>query len=273
MGSSVADVPIAPGADFSRVPDGYLLTTRTFNVDEPVQWPEHVHVEHELLWSDGGMAQLEAGGRLWAILPSLAVWVPSGTVHTASAQRGARVRATYFVGRAQDGYVMPHGVTAVAMTDALRALLEHNLRGDVDEDARMRLQRVILDLVLPAPQEPFNLVMPRSPHLHMVASAILDDPGDARTTADWAYECGLHARTLARQFEAETGTTFTQWRILARLQWSVPELALGRSVVSVARAVGYRNPSTFIDHFRTVTGRTPAEYVRRALDSTDASTA
>lgn len=261
---TVADVASAPGPveQLSRVPAGYLLTTRTFDVEESVRWPEHAHIEHELLWSDAGMARVEAEGRLWAIPPSLAVWVPAGTVHAASAQRGARVRATYFVATAQDEHVLPRVVTAVAMTEALRALLGHNLDGDVDEGARIRLQRVILDLVLPAPRETFDLVMPRSPHLLMVADAILDDPADARTTADWAYECGLHARTLARQFEAETGITLTQWRILARLQWSVRELVQGRSVVSVARAVGYRNPSTFIDHFRTVTGQTPAEYVR-----------
>lgn len=253
-----------------RVPAGYLLTTFTFDVDEPIQWPEHAHDEHELLWSDGGMARMHAGGRVWAIPPSLAVWVPAGVVHTASAERGARVRATYFVDTPQNGIAMPAGVIGVAMTEPLRVLLAHNLQGDLDDAARLRLQRVILDLLVPAPQESFDLVMPHSRHLHMVASAILDDPASSRTTADWAYECGLHARTLARQFEAETGISLTQWRIHARLQLSIRELTLGRSVVSVSRMVGYRNPSTYIDHFRALTGHTPAEYVRGVRTSSAA---
>lgn len=248
--------------DPPRVPQGYLLTTFEYDVDDPVVWPEHVHDEHELLWSAGGMARLEAEGRVWAIPPALAVWVPSRVAHQASAERGARVRATYFLGGGPHTEAMPGIVTGVAMTEPLRVLLDHNLQGTLDEAARRRLQRVILDLLVPAPRESFELVMPRSPHLHMVASAILADPGDKRTTADWAYECGLHGRTLARQFEAETGLSFTQWRILARLQLAIRELTHGRSIVSVARRVGYRNPSTFIDHFRSLTGQTPAEYVR-----------
>lgn len=246
-----------------RVPAGFLLTTFEYDTDEPVVWPEHVHDEHELLWSAGGMARLEADGRVWAIPPALAVWVPSRVAHRASAERGARVRATYFTEGGPNTAAMPGIVTGVAMTEPLRVLLEHNVQGVLDEDARLRLQRVILDLLVPAPRESFDLVMPRSPHLHMVGSAILADPADNRTTADWAYECGLHGRTLARQFEAETGLTLTQWRILARLQLAIRELTHGRSIVVVARRVGYRNPSTFIDHFRSLTGQTPAEYVRR----------
>lgn len=251
-----------PESDPARVPSGYLLTTFEYDVDEPVVWPEHVHDEHELLWSAGGMARLEAEGRVWAIPPALGVWVPSRVVHRASAERGARVRATYFAHGGPHTAAMPAAVTGVAMTDPLRVLLDHNLQGALDADARRRLQRVILDLLVPAPRESFALVMPRSAHLHMVASAILADPADKRTTADWAYECGLHGRTLARQFEAETGISFTQWRILARLQLAIRELTHGRPIVSVSRAVGYRNPSTFIDHFRALTGQTPAEYVR-----------
>lgn len=246
----------------SRVPAGYLLTTFEYDTDEPVVWPEHVHDEHELLWSAGGMARLEAEGRVWAIPPALAVWVPSRIAHRASAERGARVRATYFTEGGPNTPAMPGIVTGVAMTEPLRVLLEHNVQGVLDEDARRRLQRVILDLLVPAPRESFELVMPRSRHLHMVASAILADPADKRSTADWAYECGLHGRTLARQFEAETGLSFTQWRILARLQLAIRELTHGRSTVAVARLVGYRNPSTFIDHFRSLTGQTPAEYAR-----------
>lgn len=251
-----------PEADRRRVPPGYLLTTFEYDVDEQIVWPEHVHDEHELLWSAGGMARLEAEGRVWAIPPALAVWVPSRVAHRASAERGARVRATYLTEGGPHTAAMPAMVTGVAMTEPLRVLLDHNLQGALDEDARHRLQRVILDLLVPAPRESFELVMPRSAHLHMVASAILVDPADKRTSADWAYECGLHGRTLARQFEAETGMSFTQWRILARLQLAIRELTHGRPIVSVARMVGYRNPSTFIDHFRVLTGQTPAEYVR-----------
>lgn len=251
-----------PQLDPRRVPPGYLLTTFEFDIDEPVQWDEHAHDEHELLWSAAGMARLEAAGRVWAIPPVLAVWVPSRVRHRASAERGARVRASYFSDLGPHTAAMPDVVTGVAMTEPLRVLLEHNVQGALDQEARQRLQRVILDLLIPAPLASFELLMPRDPQLHTVASAILADPADNRTTADWAYGCGMHQRTLARRFEAETGMTFTRWRILARMQLAIRELTLRRPVVAVARRVGYRNPSTFIDHFRSLTGQTPAEFTR-----------
>ena len=251
------------GVDPRRVPEGYLLTTLAYDVETAVEWPEHAHAEHELLWSVGGMARLEAEGRVWAIPPALAVWVPSRIRHRASAEPGARVRATYFSEFGPNAAAMPEGVAGVAMTEPLRVLLEHNLQGVLGQDARRRLQRVILDLLVPAPRASFELSMPQSAHLRVVADAILSDPADDRTTADWAYRCGVHPRTLARQFESETGMTLTRWRILARMQLAIRELTQRRPVVAVARRVGYRNPSTFVSHFKEFTGQTPAQYVSR----------
>lgn len=245
-----------------RIPDGFLLTTLDYDVSEPTDWLEHQHDEAELLWSNGGMVTLEADGRVWAIPPELGVWIPARVPHRVSAEGGAEVRATYLVEVAAHLSVMPDQVTGVAVTEPLRALLRHNLQANLDSEARLRLQRVILDLLLPAPQASFDLCMPASPHLREVAEAILADPADKRTTSDWAAICGMHPRTLARQFSSETGMSFTQWRILARLQLAIRELADGGSVVRVSRALGYRNASTFIDHFRGLTGQTPAAYAR-----------
>ncbi len=245
------------------MPEGYLLTTHEFEGDRRLEWRTHVHREHELLWCAAGMAQLEAGGRIWAIPSSLAVWIPAGVPHAASAAAGARVRATYFVDDAATISAMPRQVIGVAMTEPLRVLLLHNIQGLLDDDARLRLQRVVLDLLVPVPQGSFDLVMPRSRLLREVAAAVLADPADRRTTEEWAHRAGLHPRTLARQFRAETGVSLTQWRILARMQISLRELSHGRPVLSVARLVGYRSPSAFLDHFRSLTGQTPAEYLSR----------
>lgn len=249
----------------ASVSDGYLLSTYEFPVDEQVAWPAHRHAEHELLWCKSGMASLEADGRMWAIPPALAVWIPAGVEHAAGAAAGSTVRATYFVGDASSLVGMPRVVTGVALTDAARALLLHNLGRDLDGEARLRLQRVVLDLLVPVPQESFDVRMPRSVHLRTIAMAIVADPGDRRTTEDWARWCGLGQRTLARQFLVETGETFTQWRILVRMHCAIRELSLGASVRTVARQVGYRSPSAFLAHFRDFTGQTPTEYLAGTL--------
>lgn len=245
-----------------RIPDGFLLTTIDYDTAEPVEWYEHAHVEYELLWSNRGMVTLEVDGRVWAIPPELGVWIPASVPHRASAAGNSAVRATYFVEVASHMSAMPNVVTAVTMSEPLRVLLHHNLQADLDSEARLRLQRVILDLLRPASQASFDLNMPTSQHLRRIAQAVIADPADKRTTADWALFAGMHSRTLARQFEAETGATFTQWRILARLQVAIRELSNGHTVSRVSRSLGYRNVSTFIDHFRELTGQTPAEFAR-----------
>lgn len=248
--------------DAPRIPEGFLLTTVDYDVTADTEWSEHQHEHHELLWSVGGIAQLEAGGRVWTIPPTLGVWIPSGTPHRASAPSAAQIRATFFTSTDSNCGEMPDTVTGIAISEPLRALLVHNIQAQLTPEARLRLQRVVLDLLLPAPQASFDLNMPTSGHLRTIASTVLTAPADRRTTADWAQQIGMHERTLARQFEAETGITFTKWRILARLQIALRELASGCAVVSVSRKLGYRSPSTFIEHFREFTGQTPAEYAR-----------
>lgn len=248
--------------EIPRVPLGFLLTTLDYDVSASTDWHEHAHAQHELLWSEGGIVTLEAGGRVWAIPPALGVWIPANVPHRAATVGAAQVRATYLSHDAGVADAMPDAVTGVALSDALRVLLLHNHQAAIGEAARLRLQHVILDLLAPAPHTSFELSMPASPHLRAIAEAVLTNPADKRTTADWAQLHGMHQRTLARQFEAETGVTFTQWRIHARLQLAIRELANGAAVVSISRRLGYRNPSTFIEHFRALTGQTPTEYTR-----------
>ena len=93
-----------------------------------------------------------------------------------------------------------------------------------------------------------------------VAAALLANPADGRTLAEWGRNVGASGRTLARAFLAGTGMPFGQWRRLARLQAALPQLAAGQAVGMVARHVGYETPSAFVAAFRRETGLTPAAY-------------
>ncbi|MGO8955749.1 MAG: hypothetical protein ACLQFR_00020 [Streptosporangiaceae bacterium] len=50
-----------------------------------------------------------------------------------------------------------------------------------------------------------------------VATALLADPADGRTLAEWGRNVGATGWTLARAFLAGTGILFGQWRRLVRL--------------------------------------------------------
>lgn len=86
-----------------------------------------------------------------------------------------------------------------------------------------------------------------------------------RTTCSieaWAAASGLSSRSLARRWQAETGTTLSQWRQRLRVLLSLPRLLAGEPVLSVALSMGYDTPSAFIAVFKREMGVTPARYAK-----------
>lgn len=241
---------------------GFLLATHSFPVPGSTTWHERHHDVHELLWTASGTATLTAEGKVWTVPPSLCVWIPAGTVHSVSTTGPADVKATYVATTSPSTSPVADSTTGVWMTAPLRTMLAYNDESDMTFQARLRLQTVILDLLEPVPHHSFDIPLPRSDDLLAVARAVLRNPADRRRTDQWAHEHCLHPRALSRRFAAETGHTFTQWRILARMHLAVQRLIGGGTVVSVSRRLGYRSPSTFIDHFRSFTGQSPTQYLR-----------
>jgi AraC-like DNA-binding protein len=70
-------------------------------------------------------------------------------------------------------------------------------------------------------------------------------------------DAGVGIRTIQRTFRKEVGTDFATWRRQVRLTKAVELLASGCSVKEVAFAVGYSQPSAFVDTFRRTFGVTP----------------
>jgi AraC-like DNA-binding protein len=64
-------------------------------------------------------------------------------------------------------------------------------------------------------------------------------------------------RTIERAFRSEVGTDFATWRRQARLMKAVELLAAGSSVKQAAYAIGYRQPSAFVEMFRRTFAATP----------------
>lgn len=134
------------------------------------------------------------------------------------------------------------------------------LADGLPDEARARGESVLFDVLRPAAKAIIELPMPADDRARDIAVMLLRDPADQRSLAELARAVGSSPRTLLRLFLAETGLTFSQWRVHARLQAGISSLAEGRPVASVAGHVGYATPSAFVAAFRRVTGHTPAAY-------------
>lgn len=238
----------------------WLLTTQAITSSSHESWADGVHNEHELIFSDGGVLTVETGGRLWATPLGLGIWIPAGVTHHVTAQPGTVTYVTYF---SPSRVSVPWtGTSGIGITSLLRELLLANKSDSLDGDVRMRMQRLTVDLLAPVSSASLDVLMPTHPALRSIAEEIVRNPSDSGTSADWGRTLGVSGRTINRGFERETGSSLTQWRITVRMRRALIDIAAGRSVISVARDVGYTNSSTFIQLFRQTTGHTPAAYFR-----------
>ena len=251
------------------VPDGvrhaltgepWLLTTQSITSTSRERWADGVHDEHELIFSDSGVLTVETDGHLWVTPLGLGIWIPAGLTHHVTAEPGTVFYVTYF---SADRVTVPWtGTTGIGITTLLRELLQTNKSAELEDRVRMRMQRLIVDLLAPVHSASLDVHLPTDPALRAIAEEIVQNPADSGTSADWGSRLGVSGRTVNRGFERETGSTLTQWRITVRMRRALIDIAAGRSVVSVARDLGYTNSSTFIHLFRQTTGHTPAAYFR-----------
>jgi AraC-like DNA-binding protein len=85
-------------------------------------------------------------------------------------------------------------------------------------------------------------------------------PGRRTRAAEFGREVGAAERTLARIFVRECRMPFGTWRTQVRLRASLPSLAHGTPLETVAYRVGYSSASAFVAAFRRAVGVTPGAY-------------
>lgn len=110
------------------------------------------------------------------------------------------------------------------------------------------------------------LTLPTMPKAHgarAVAEELIRDPALDLTVQQWATRAFSSPRTLRRDFLADTGLTFEQWRLHCRLTAAVELLAAGQDVDQVAARVGFASRNGFTRAFKQQLGPTPHELSRR----------
>ncbi|MFI6938460.1 helix-turn-helix domain-containing protein [Streptomyces sp. NPDC050418] len=115
----------------------------------------------------------------------------------------------------------------------------------------------------PNPTEFAPPAMPRARGARAVAEELMRDPGLDLTVERWAARVLCSARTLRRDFLADTGLTFERWRLLCRLGAAVEFLAAGYDADQVAALVGFASRNGLTRAFKGQFGQTPHEFGRR----------
>ena len=242
-----------------RGPAAIAVVTFPMPAGRTFDW--HTHTDHQLAWAPSGVLTVRTAATAWVLPPTRALWIPAGIRHETLAAGSATMRSMYLQ---PDRCPVPWPeCTPVAASPLLAELIGYLEDPGLDAGRRERAEALVADLLAPVPMAAIDVRLPRPGPARQVARALLDDPADPRTLAEWGREAGASERTLARAFTAGTGLSFGRWRALARLRAALPALAEGQPVAAAARRAGYESASAFVAAFRRETGQTPAAYFSR----------
>ncbi|MEJ3749100.1 helix-turn-helix transcriptional regulator [Actinomycetes bacterium KLBMP 9797] len=224
------------------------------------QWiAPHSHTHHQLAWTRSGVLSVAVADSYWVLPPTRALWLPAGVVHRTGATRDAVLCSLYL--NPQRCAVEWSQPTAVGVDGLLAHLIGYLARKELADDARLRAEAVVLDLLHPLPALPIDVPLPVDERVRAVADALLADPSDSRGLDAHARSIGVSRRTLTRLFIRDTGMSFNRWRTHMRLRAALPLLAEGRPVSQAAHAVGYATASAFLAAFRRTVGTSPGHYL------------
>src|SRR5580658_6932304 len=197
----------------------------------------HTHTDHQLAWAASGVLTVRTELSAWVLPPTRALFIPAGLRHETLSSGRATMRAVYLVpARCSIRWTECTPVTASPLLAEVIGYLEGPA---IDASRREHGEALLVDLLEPVEMTTIDVRMPTEERAGDVARALLDDPADGRTLADWGREFGASARTLERAFVADTGLPFGRWRGRLRLRVAMVELAKGEPVSRVARSVGY----------------------------------
>jgi AraC-like DNA-binding protein/mannose-6-phosphate isomerase-like protein (cupin superfamily) len=241
---------------------GISIATLAYEFPRDGEVPDHCHGSHQLIYATHGVMEVSSGPSYWLIPPQFAVWIPAGTVHGIRMPGAVSMRTLYV--RRNLAPRLPTTCTVLHVTPLLRELVVEAVRiGELrtTDPLHAALRYLIVSLLETASPVPTHVRLPREPRAAAVAQAILGDMADAPSLQALCKRVGVSVRTIERTFRSEVGTNFEAWRRQVRLMKAIELLVGGRSVKEAAYAVGYQQPSAFVEMFRRTLGTTPKAWV------------
>jgi AraC-like DNA-binding protein/quercetin dioxygenase-like cupin family protein len=240
----------------------------------------HSHPWAQLAISATGVVRLTVADGTFIVPPSRALWVPPGVEHAVTVVEDADLLTLYLhqprgrCGPQVERALEPawRSCRVLEVSGLMRALaLELDTAPDgagptLPAEAlrrEARLNALLLDELRRARPVAIGVVLPVDKRLRTLCESVLDDPGRHATLDGWAGECGASARTVARLFRSELGTSFAQWRQQALLSRATVLAARKLPMALIAAELGYASPSAFSAMVRRSVGAAPSRFFAR----------
>ena len=223
--------------------------------------PMHSHPRAQLIYAGSGVMRVETEAGCWVVPPVRGVWIPANIEHRVIMLGTVEMRTLYI--RPDAAPDLPESCCLLEVSPLLRALilalvdepLAYDRAGRAGQIAALVLSELRF-LKIPA----LHLPMPGEARLHRLCTELVDNPDSRETLETLAEQQAVSSRTLARQFQRETGMSFRQWRQQARLVEALGHLANGVPIALVAEKLGYRSASAFTAMFKRTLGMEPRRY-------------
>jgi AraC-like DNA-binding protein len=242
---------------------GVMISTLAYEYPRGFTVNEHAHGSDQLIYAIRGVMHVTAGQGVWLIPPHFGLWIPARTYHSIRMPEAVSMRTLYI--RRGLAARLPQTCTVLHVTPFLRELIVEAVRL---RELRLRqklhcsLRDVLLSQLESASAMPTSVTFPRDSRARVIADAVMKNPAERRSLAILCESVGTSLRTIQRVFRREVGSDFEFWRRQVRLMKAVDLLVSGRSVKETGFALGYRQPTAFVEMFRGILGTTPRAWIQ-----------
>jgi AraC-like DNA-binding protein len=273
-----ASLPPLDPARFAPTPERPLRAKARWLAQRSDIQP-HQHTWGQLVFSISGAVRVMEQGPLhdstFIVPPARAVWIPPGRTHAVMAIEQAELRTVYLhpqaIPRLDEPLPGPDSgwqhARVVEVSPLLRELvlqLAVGTEAELDDAASLAreqcISRLILDELRRARVLRLGLPLPQERRLRRLCEAMLAEPMRHADLEGWCTEVGASARTVARLFREELGSSFSQWRQQLLLGQALSLAARKMPMRLIAAELGYASPSAFSAMVKRAMGLPPSQF-------------
>jgi len=237
----------------------------------------HSHPWAQVAISISGVARITAGLGTYLVPAWRAVWIPPAIEHVVAVVEAAELRTLYIHQEADApgpgvGREQREAWKTCRVLEVSPLLREVVMQMDVEMDGSAgrpsaevlarehRLGELALDELRRAAPLRLGIDLPADKRLRALCEAIIAEPSRHGTLQGWAAETGASARTVARLFRHELGSSFGSWRQQVLLARALTLAARGLPMGLIAAELGYASASAFTAMVKRSVGAPPGRF-------------